>query len=168
MEVYQNPPSHLILKKRARMSWSVTVNNLQEYEGFPLETQEHFASLHESYPRDADDALKLARTLGLRSATLSGGRTPNPYGGDEIVDVSVRGTPLYKDFLLEMRELVTTGPGEGSYLAEHYAALARLRGRPCAHVFADRDDGIKQCQGCHVCLNGTMLYFEDSHADTRG
>lgn len=144
------------------MSWSITVNNISEFEGFDLETQEYFAAQHPSYPRDANDALIIARMLGLRSATLCGARTPNPYGGDEIVDVSVRGTPIYQDFLSEMQEIIAQGPDAGSDLARHYAALARLRAHPCAHVFLDVDDnGTKCCQGCHVFLNGTMLYFED-------
>lgn len=142
------------------MSWSITVNNIPEFEGFDLDTQEYFASQHASYPRDANDALIVARMLGLKSATLCGARTPNPYGGDEIVDVSVRGTPIYQDFLGEMQEIIRQGPDAGSDLARHYAALARLRVRPCAHIF-EGEDGDKKCQGCGVRLNGTMLYFED-------
>lgn len=147
------------------MSWSITVNNIQDFEGFDLDTQEYFASQHASYPRDANDALILARMLGLRSATLCGARTPNPYGGDEIVDVSVRGTPIYQDFLAEMQEIIGQGPDAGSDIARHYSALARLRKHPCAHMFYDDSltdvDGRKQCQGCGVILNGTLLYFED-------
>lgn len=143
------------------MSWSITVNNLQEYEDFPLETQEFFASLHPSYPRDATNALAVAKLCGLRSATLSGGRTPNPYGGDEIVDVSIRGTPIYIDFLSEMREIIATGPGPESSLAKHYAALAILRGNPCSHAFDNLPDGTKRCMACRVYLSGTMFYFGD-------
>lgn len=144
------------------MSWSITVNNIQDFEGFDLDTQEYFASQHASYPRDANDALILARMLGLRSATLCGARTPNPYGGDEIVDVSVRGTPIYQDFLAEMQEIIGQGPDAGSDIAKHYAALAQLRAKPCAHVFMpDKADGRMRCQGCDVILNGTLLYFED-------
>jgi hypothetical protein len=138
------------------------VNNIPEYPGFPLETQEFFASLHAAYARDAEFALALAKAIGLKSGTLSGMRTPNPYGGDEIVDVSVRGTPIYKDFLLEMSEIIHRGPGEDSLMAMHFAALARLRAHPCSHVFADMsDDGrVKRCQGCGVYLNGTLFSFE--------
>jgi hypothetical protein len=144
------------------MSWSVTVNNLEEYEGFPIETQEFFASNHPSYPRDAANALAIAKQLGLRSATLSGCRTPNPYGGDEIVDVSVRGTPIYIDFLREMREIIATGPSKDSTIARHYAALAVLRGNPCSHVFEPLPGGLKQCLACKVFLNGTMFFFKDA------
>jgi hypothetical protein len=145
----------------AYVSWSITVNDVQEMEGFPVETVELFASLHPSYPRDSQVALDSARAAGLKSATLSGGRTPNPYGGDEIVDISVRGTPVYKDFLSEMREIIRSGPGEDSSLARHYSALAILRGHPCSHVFEETDrPGVRQCLACKVFLNGTMFYFE--------
>lgn len=146
------------------MSWSVTVNNVQDFEDFELDTQEFFASQHPSYPRDATYALTIAKLLGLRSATLSGGRTPNPYGGDEIVDVNVRGTPIYQDFIAEMTEIIRHGPGPGSVLAEHFAALARLREHPCAHIFEDAGDGLKRCEGCGVYLSGTSLTFEESDA----
>jgi len=141
------------------VSWCVTVNNIPEYTEFPVETQEFFAGIHPSYPRDAIQALALAKLCGLKSATLSGCRTPNPYGGDEIVDVSVRGTPIYNDFLSEMREIIATGPGAESALAKHYAALAILRGNPCSHVFDNLPDGTKRCLACQVYLSGTMFYF---------
>jgi hypothetical protein len=148
--------------EEAIMSWSVTVNNLQEYDGFDLETQQLIASQHAAYVRDADLALALARAAGLMSATLSGGRTPNPYTGDEITDISVRGTTGSSDFLSEMRDIITSGPGEGSPVARHYAALARLRAQPCSHVFAATDvPGVVRCVPCGVFLNGNMLYFEE-------
>jgi hypothetical protein len=124
--------------------------------------QEHFVSQHASYPRDAAEALALAKAIGLRSATLTGMRTPNPYGGDEIVDISVRGTPLYQDFLSEMREVITSGPDEGSAMARHFAALAILRARPCAHIFEPNGDGREKCAGCGVYLSGTTLSFEET------
>lgn len=146
------------------MSWSVTVNNLQEYERFPLDIQEQLASQHDQYPRDADAALILAKMTGLRSATLCGGRTPNPYGGDDIVDISIRGTSLYQDFLSEMREIIAAGPDETSDLNRHYLALARLRARPCSHVFdVYNGTNVKRCADCGVFMNGTMLYFEDEN-----
>lgn len=147
------------------VSWSVTVNNIPEFEGFDLKTEEYFASQHPAYPRDAVFAATTAKAIGLKSATLSGGRTPNPYGGDEIVDVSIRGTPIYNDFLQEMREIVTRGPGEGSVLAEHFSALAHLRGKPCSHIFEPvGDDNLMQCVACGVYLSGTSLSFETPNA----
>lgn len=158
------------------MSWSITVNNIPEFEGFDLELQEMFSSQHPSYARDANDALLLARMIGLKSATLCGARTPNPYGGDEIVDVSVRGTPIYQDFLLEMREIIAQGPDAGSDLARHYAALARLRSNPCSHQFEIEDmptdtgpeQWLRKCSKCGVMLNGTMLYFQDEEEHING
>jgi hypothetical protein len=148
------------------VSWSVTVNGLQDYEKFTLETEEVFASLHPSYPRDARLALQMAKAAGLKSAMLAGGRTPNPYGGDEVVLISISGFPAHSDFLSEMREVIASGPDEGSDVARHYIALARLRERPCSHIFRDIPDseqnaGHKRCTYCGVCLNGTMLYFEE-------
>lgn len=148
------------------MSWSATVQNVQEYEKLDPETEEYFSSQHAAYPRDFASALQLAKSIGLKSATLSGGRTPNPYGGDEIIDVSVRGTPVYNDFLLEMREIIGAGPDISSDINRHYEALARLRIHPCSHVFVgtqSRDDmpALKQCLACHVFLNGTMFFFEE-------
>jgi hypothetical protein len=147
------------------MSWSVTINDVQEFEKLDVSTEEYFSSQHPSYPRDVAAALAVAKAVGLRSATLSGMRTPNPYGGDEIVDVSVRGTPIYKDFLQEMQEIISNGPDERAELSKHFAALATLRIRPCAHIFEDAGNaevpGLRRCAGCGVYLNGTMLYFEE-------
>lgn len=140
------------------MSWSITVDNLQSYPNFPPDIQEQFASQHPSYPRDADEALVMAKLLGLKSATLCGGRTPNPYTGEDIVDVSVRGTPSNSDFLSEMKAIIESGPDEESYTFKHYYALAKLRANPHSHIW--NDDG-NQCVICGVKTNGSVLYFED-------
>lgn len=153
------------------MSWSVEVDDIQTRDRLPTEVEEYFASQHPSYPRDAQAALDLARAVGLKSGMLSGGRTPNPYGGDEIVDISVRGTPVYKDFLSEMREIIAQGPGPDSVVARHWAALARLRAHPCSHIFtivdmpsnSEPEQWLRQCAGCGVYLNGTLFYFEDEN-----
>ena len=142
--------------------WNVTVNDLQSFEKFTLDTEEQFANQNAAYPRDAAQALALARAVGLKSATLSGGRTPNPYGGDEVVVISVSGSPAHADFLSEMRGIIASGPDKGSDLAKHYAALARLREHPCPHIWGmPDDDGRRHCVPCGVVLNGTMFYYED-------
>lgn len=145
------------------MSWSVTVNNLQDFEKFTIDTDEYFSSQHPAYPRDVRIALELAKTAGLKSATLSGGRTPSPYGGDEIVLITISGSASHSDFLSEMRQIIAAGPDKDSDLARHYVALARLRERPCSHIFKyiGRDASHKQCAYCGVYLSGTMLYFEE-------
>jgi len=143
------------------MSWSVTVNDIPNFGGFALGTQEFMSGQHPAYARDAELALKLAKEAGLKSATLSGMRTDNPYGGDEIVDISVRGTPIYKDFLAEMSEIIRAGPGADSEMARHYAALAKMRANPCPHIFNDDRPPLRQCIVCGVILNGTLFYFED-------
>lgn len=144
------------------MSWSITVDNLQSYPGFPVDIQEGFASQHPSYPRDADEALVMAKLLGLTSATLCGGRTPNPYTGEDIVDVSVRGTPATSDFLSEMRGILANGPDSESWTYKHYEALARLRANPHTHIW---DVLGTSCVICGVKTNGSILYFEDDNAD---
>lgn len=156
------------------MGWSVTVENLQDFGKFTLETEEYFASQHPAYPRDAQLALDIARASGLKSAALSGGRTPSPYGGDEIVLISVSGSASNSDFVSEMRGVIAAGPDPGSDIARHYLALARLRERPCSHIFrditdqgqADNETATKRCVYCGVCLNGTMLYFDDDKTAT--
>ena len=148
------------------MAWSVTVNDIGSYEGFDLEIQEGLASQHPSYPRDADMALRLARDLGLGSATLAGSRTPSPDGGPDVVDVAVHGMPGVSSFLDEMKRIIASGPGEGSPAAMHYAALARLREKPCPHEFAylypdDPVNAVMHCSMCHVYYEGGRLWFSD-------
>lgn len=143
--------------------WNVTVDNLQDFNGFTLDTQELFANQHAAYVRDANEALAVAKAIGLKSATLSGARTPNPYGGDEVVHISISGFPTHSDFLSEMRGIIASGPDKGSDVARHYAALARLREHPCPHIFREVPDsgGLRRCVPCGVVLNGTMFYYED-------
>lgn len=148
------------------MSWSITVDNLASYEAFPLEILERMASQHDSYPRDMDAALALAKIMGLRSATLSGGRTPNPNPtGDEVVNLSIVGFTGAGSFLSEMRSAIASGPDSESTMFKHYAAIARLRNDPHTHTFVPvlegDTNGVKRCSRCEVRLNGNLLYFED-------
>lgn len=136
------------------MSWSVTINDVPGTERFDLDLQEHFASLHPAYPRDMDAALAFAKAVGLKSATLTGMRTPNPYGGDEIVDISVRGFPTSNDFIAEMREIIKER-GEETPAARHYQALAILRSNPHPHIWNDS----KECVICGVHTEGGLLEF---------
>src|SRR5713226_9108420 len=73
------------------MSWSVTINNIPEYKGFDSDVIERMLTQHIAYPGDMQLALNLARQVGLKSCVLTGMHTPNPYGGDEVVDISIRG-----------------------------------------------------------------------------
>jgi hypothetical protein len=92
------------------MSWSVTIQNVQEYEGFSHEIVEQMLTQHPQYPRDMALALSLAREAGLASASLSGGRTPNPYGDDETVNISIVGMEKALDFDAAMRRNIAAGP----------------------------------------------------------
>lgn len=91
------------------MAWSVIVENLQDYPGFSEQIIETLVTAHVSYPFDADLALKLAKDAGLASATLAGGRTPNPYGGDEVVDISIHGFASSRG-LVDLMKLIVVQP----------------------------------------------------------
>jgi hypothetical protein len=89
------------------MSWSITVNNLPEYEDFPLDIMERMLTQHVAYPMDMRIALQAAKRAGLMSATLAGARTPNPYGPNEVVTITITGHSVARDFFTEMTKLVT-------------------------------------------------------------
>jgi len=88
------------------MAWSIVINNLQDYQGFPQDVIETFLAGHVAYPFDAQLALIAAKEAGLASATLAGARTPNPYGGDEVVDIAVHGFAEHKDLAEFMKAVV--------------------------------------------------------------
>lgn len=88
------------------MSWAIVIENLADYAGFDEAVVAKLLTSHIAYPFDAQIALKMAREAGLSSATLAGGRTPNPYGGDEICDISVHGFVEAKDFVNTMKHIV--------------------------------------------------------------
>lgn len=96
-----------------KMSWSITINNLPEFEGLPPEVVEQMITQHIAYPGDMQIALTAARRAGFKSCVLTGGRTPNPYGGDEVVDISIRGMLEATDFQKEMNKILKAGPGAG-------------------------------------------------------
>ena len=68
---------------------------------------------HIKYPQDMSLALEIAKRAGFKSAVLTGARTPNPYGGDEVIDISVRGTVVATDFNTMMKEILAYGPQAG-------------------------------------------------------
>lgn len=94
------------------MSWAITVNNLREIEqlDLPEVTYNYIASQHPDYISDLGYAFALAKNLGLASATLTGFRTPNPAGGPEVIDVSVRGFADASDFIAEIHKIIEAGP----------------------------------------------------------
>lgn len=95
------------------MSWSVMFYDLQarEIADIPVENIERIQSQHPEYLSDMIGAFELAKKVGLNSGTITGMRTPSPYGDDEVVDVSVRGVMKAKDFNAEMQRMLRAGPG---------------------------------------------------------
>ena len=74
------------------MSWSVTVNDISKmHDSLPETILTQVSRDNSSYEFDAMAAFALAQSAGLSSATLSGGRTPSPYGGPDTVVISVVG-----------------------------------------------------------------------------
>jgi len=74
------------------VSWSITVNDLQQVtDGLPDYMLKAIAIDNPAYEADAGLAFECAQAAGLVSATLSGGRTPSPYGGPDTVVISVIG-----------------------------------------------------------------------------
>lgn len=96
------------------MSWSITINNLPEFKGFSAEVIEQMMTQHIAYPHDMKTALEMARKTGLKSAVLTGMRQPNPNGGDEVIDISVRGMAEAIDFNAAMRSIIEHGPDEAT------------------------------------------------------
>lgn len=92
------------------MSWSITVLDVQHYEGFTHDIVEQMLTQHPQYPADMALALEVAKKAGLASASLSGGRTPNPYGDDETVVITVTGMATQLDFDAAMRRNIAAGP----------------------------------------------------------
>lgn len=73
------------------MSWSITINDLDTIEQLPDEVYDSACADHEEYRDDAEFAFMTAKGRELVSATISGGRTPSPYGGPETVVICVTG-----------------------------------------------------------------------------
>jgi hypothetical protein len=96
------------------MSWSFTVNGSVQEFVLPVALVERMATVHIMYPYDMQLALGMAKNAGLKSATCTGIRTPNPYGGAEVIDISVRGTVDAVDFNEMIKSLIASGPEEGS------------------------------------------------------
>lgn len=69
---------------------------------------------HIKYPTDMQLALETARAAGLRSGVITGCRTPNPSGGLEVIDISIRGLVEPADFNSEMIRILGTGPDAGT------------------------------------------------------
>ena len=99
------------------MSWSLTINDLQHVDidtfwsnAEVLQNIEYFITQHPKYADDLGLALALAKAAGLKSCVLTGMRTPSPYGGDEVVDISVRGMTEATDYQAAVKAHIMAGP----------------------------------------------------------
>lgn len=73
------------------MSWSIRINGLDTLDELPEDSLLEASKDNEAYRDDAIAAFDAAKRAGLVSATISGGRTPSPYGGPDTVVLSVIG-----------------------------------------------------------------------------
>lgn len=73
------------------VSWQLTVNDLDDIQALPDSVLDSVGTDNPAYTADAGLAFKCAKQAGLVSVTLSGGRTPSPYGGPDTVIISVVG-----------------------------------------------------------------------------
>lgn len=73
------------------MSWSVTVEGVQDIQDLPHTILAKIGEDNARYEADAVWAFHLAKNAGLVSATLAGARTPSMYGGPDTVIISVHG-----------------------------------------------------------------------------
>lgn len=144
--------------------WSVTVRNLTFYE-FDVNTLKSFYE-HPEYEHDAAIALEMAKRAGLKSANLTGMRAPNPYGGDEVVDISIRGMATAPDFDSEMGKLVKE-PAEDSLSRKHFRAEEFLAASPCNHdltLVNVEDTSHMRCVNCEVHLQHGLLHLQEDCA----
>lgn len=103
------------------MSWAITINDLDTLDQLPDEIYDSACAENPEYDGDARFAFNLAKERGLVMATISGGRTPSPYGGPDTVTVSIVGfnnrneghavPPLHsRDFNQAVMDAIRFGP----------------------------------------------------------
>ena len=104
-------------------SWSITVNDLDQIEELPEDIFLKACGEDAELQSDAHSAFISAKERGLVSATISGGRTPSPYGGPDTVVITVVGfnnrneghavPPITgRDFNSTMVSTILAGPDE--------------------------------------------------------
>jgi len=97
------------------MSWSVTVNDLSTVEELPPQIIDKIGWDNPKYKEDAQLAFFVAKSCELDSVTLSGGRTPSPYGGPDNVVITIIGFDgtsgiRARDFNMSVLDNIFTGP----------------------------------------------------------
>lgn len=116
------PPGVPLYPEEVIMSWALTIDNLQDMLILPLNKLEDISTDNPEYEHDAQLAFAMAKQAGLVSATISGGRTPSPYGGPATVVIAVSGFDSTaighavpqdgRDFRAAMTSTVLCGPDE--------------------------------------------------------
>lgn len=140
--------------------WSVTIHGLEFYT-FEEETLQAFYE-HPEYQHDANIALEMAKRAGLKSATLTGMRAPNPYGGDEVVDISIRGMAKAPDFQAAMSEIIKE-PAYDSLSLMHYRAEEYMQNNKCNHDLTPVNDetGHMACKLCVIHIQNGLLHLQE-------
>lgn len=92
------------------MSYSLTINNVQTYPGFDEKLIEDMLRTNPRYPEMMNAGVMTAVHLGMASAVITVMATPNPYGDDEVVDISVRGMMSGVSFQDAMKKIIAAGP----------------------------------------------------------
>lgn len=101
------------------MSWQIVFNNLNDIDDIDPGQLELLSRDNPEYAGDARCAFQLAKELSLVSASLSGGRTPSPYGASDTVVISIvgydsfaQGHAVEHDFYRQTIDIITAGPDE--------------------------------------------------------
>ena len=106
------------------MSWSVTLNDITAETAIPQDVFERMLTQHLTYAEDMILALDVAKKARFKSATLTGFRTPNPYGGDEVAEITVRGFTESRDLNEQMLGIIKMGPHATGAIPSDAAAAA--------------------------------------------
>lgn len=92
------------------MSYSLTIDNVQMYPGFDEAIIQDMLRVNPRYPELMNAGVLTAVKLGMSSAVITVIITPNPYGDDEVIDVSVRGMTRATSFQEAMMRNIAAGP----------------------------------------------------------
>lgn len=116
----------------------MTFNNFDGTAEIPDAVLEDMLTQHPKYGDDMYAALELAKDRGFTTVVLTGMRTVSPYGGDEVVDISVRGMMKATDFQGTMKEIIARGPeAPNAYPSD--AETARIAHERYVQAMGDSD-----------------------------
>lgn len=120
------------------MSWSVELSNIEHIESIPEAVMEDLARQHLMYRSDILLAFEMAKRAGFKSAMIVGFRTPNPSGGDEAAEITVRGLTGAVDYNKAILKIIGEGLDDAA-IAHQLEALTHGQG---PDQTAGRDDPI--------------------------